>query len=140
MDSIDRDRGDTRVGASRRARHDQKIYGHEGDEESAPPRTRTQPLVRRPDCLRHSDLPQGCKGGVRHAVPRESVDFTPKVNRAERVQTVNRLRKGQGFRLFQRFGALDHVIDIYAAKRDRDGPLGFSKRRPDHMMDEGRAR
>ncbi len=49
------------VGASRRAERDAKICDDEGGEESAPPRTRTQPLVRRPDRLRHSGLPQGCE-------------------------------------------------------------------------------
>ena len=45
-------------GVSRRAERAEKRCKNHGDEESAPPRTRTQPLVRRPDCLRHSDLPQ----------------------------------------------------------------------------------
>ena len=85
-------------------------------------------------------MPQGCKGGVRHAVPRESVDFTPKVNRAERVQTVNRLCKGRGLRLFQRFGALDHVIDIDAAERNGQGALRFGQRRPYDFVDQRRAR
>jgi hypothetical protein len=35
------------------------------------------------------------RGGVRHAVSRESTDFTLKVNRAERVQIVNRSPRGR---------------------------------------------
>ena len=68
---------------------------------------------------------------------RESFDFTPKRNRAERVQTVNGACQS---RLFQCFGALDHVIDVYSAERDRNCPLGLGKRRPDHVMDQRRAR
>ena len=48
---------------------------------------------------------------------RESFDFTPKGNRAERVQTVNGPSE-PGFSacaLFQCFGALDHVVNVYAA-------------------------
>jgi hypothetical protein len=63
---------------------------------------------------------------------RESFDFTPKGNRAERVQTVNSACRS---RLFQCFGALDRAIDVYSAERDRDCPLGLGKRRPDHAMD-----
>ena len=47
-----------------------------GGEEAAPPRTRTQPLVRRPDRLRHYWHAPGMRTSVRHAV-RESQDFTP---------------------------------------------------------------
>ena len=48
----------------------------QGGEESAPPRTRTQPPVRRPDRLRHSGLPQAC-GRCPPRAARESGDFTP---------------------------------------------------------------
>src|SRR5471032_1652464 len=72
----------------RHAERDAKVCNHEGGEESAPPGTRTQPLIRRPDCLRHSGLPQGLGDDVRHTI-HESLDFTPNGNRAERVQTVN---------------------------------------------------
>jgi len=60
---------DARRGARmhRRTVCDAKTCDCEGGEESAPPRTRTQPLVRRPDCLRHSGLPQGC--GTTSATP-----------------------------------------------------------------------
>ena len=60
MDSIDCRRAEMHVGVSRSVGHDGKICGREGGEESVSPRTRTQPLVRRPDCLRHSGLPQDC--------------------------------------------------------------------------------
>ena len=41
------------LGLCRRAQRDGKKSDNEGGEESAPPRTRTQPPVRRPDRLRH---------------------------------------------------------------------------------------
>ena len=84
-------------------------------------------------------VPQRCEDGVRHAVSHESVDFTPKGNRAERVQTVNGGPIGvrQAVRaLFRHRHAPDHVVDIDAAERHRDGSLGFSQRRPHHFIDE----
>src|SRR5262249_4489588 len=68
MDGVDGGGAETHVCANRRAVQNGQICGYEGGEESATPRKRTQPLVRRPDCLRHSSLPQRFGGGVRHAV------------------------------------------------------------------------
>src|SRR6185437_10173601 len=48
-------------GASWCIKSDAKDCESEGGNESAPLRTRTWPLVRRPDCLRHYDLPQECE-------------------------------------------------------------------------------
>ncbi len=82
------------------------------------------------------------RDGVRHTV-RESLDFTLKGNRAERVQTVNVVieRGGwpewrQGFSpigLFQAFGLLDDVFDIDPAQRRGKTPLGFGQCRPHHV-------
>src|ERR1017187_136125 len=58
---LDEAKGRAPVGAGRRAERAAKRCKNEGGEESAPPRTRTQPLVRCPDRLRHSDLPQECE-------------------------------------------------------------------------------
>jgi hypothetical protein len=54
------------------------------------------------------------RDGLRHAV-HESLDFTPKGNRAERVQTVNVGRYLRALRLFKRLSALRHVLDIDTA-------------------------
>ena len=47
--------------------------------------------------------------------PSESVDFTPKVNHAERVQIVNGCHDGIGFRLLHRFDALDEIVNVDTA-------------------------
>ena len=129
-----------------------RLCDDDGGEESASSRTRTQPLVRRPDRLRHSGLPQGCeeRNGVRHTA-RESLDFTPTGTRAERVHMVNGCGKRCASRdsrrgmhgtaigqceplLFQVFGPLGHVFDIDAAERCRETAFGFGQRRPHHSL------
>ena len=96
--------------------------------------------------------------GVRRAV-RESTDFTPTGNRAERVQIVNGPGSGRavivllahdlirkpvpafrGHALFQRFGPLRHVLDVDAAERGRKCALGFDQRRLHHVIDQRRVR
>ena len=134
-----------RLGTSRRAERDAKLCDDEGGEESAPPRTRTQPLVRRPDRLRHCRPAPGMRDDVRHIV-RELLDFTPNGNRAERVQTVN-VGDGEGAcmrrptSVFQsRVGPLRHVLDIDAAERGGECALGFDQGRPHHLADQRRDR
>jgi len=62
--------------------------GEEGYEESASPRTRTQPSVRRPDGLRHSPMAPDLRA-MSATSPRESGDFSRFGNPPERVQIVN---------------------------------------------------
>ena len=125
-------------GAGRRSRaRCTRDCGKEGGEESASPRTRTQPLVRRPDRLRHSGLPQGLGDGVRHTV-HESLDFTPTGNRAERVQTVNvkcrkRLLTGALFCVRRCLAMSSTLIRPSAAE---NVALGLRQRRPHHVVDQ----
>src|SRR3954470_5952398 len=75
------------LGAGRDGQGDGEKGASTGGGVTAPPWTRTQAPVRRPDRLRPSGLPQGCSRCPPHR--RESRDFTPAGTRAERVQTVN---------------------------------------------------
>ena len=135
LQGLDCRRANADFGVNGCAGHDQKICDHACGEESVSPRTRTQPLVRRPDCLRHSGLPQGCRRRPPRR-SRESVDFTPKVIHAERVQTVNAGRAGMCFRLFQYFGAPDHVVNVDASQSDRNRPLRLGQRWPYDVVDQ----
>jgi len=67
---------------------------------------------------------------------RESFDFTPKGNRAERVQTVNGSRQRIAFRFARYLSVSAHLIsiDVKATKCDKDCPFGIGKRRPEHVM------
>src|SRR5690242_6095136 len=66
-----------------------------GCEESASPRMSLEAPARRPDCLRHVAKPHPSPwlsktaAGARPPPGHESIDFSPKGNRAERVQIVN---------------------------------------------------
>lgn len=73
---------------------------------------------------------------------RESFDFTPNANRAERVQTVNSVGREPGFRpcvLFQGFGAPDHVADNDSSQRRRERSFGFGQSGPDDLVNQCRA-
>lgn len=67
----------------------------------------------------------------------ESLDFTPKGNRAERVQTVNGPRaSARNQALLQNISALHHIVDIDAAECDGKCVLGFSEYRPDDLVEQ----
>ena len=135
---VDEAKGRAHAGASRRAERAAKRCKNEGGEESAPPRTRTQPLVRRPDCLRHSDLPQECerrpprRSRIAGLYPRgdsrrKSPDRERRVPRGYFARMTD--PKPVGATLFQRVGPLRHVLDADAAERRRKRALGFDQRR-----------
>ena len=72
-------------------------------------------------------------GGVRHAVPR--IDrLYPQGESCRKSPDRERPLLEPGFSVSARLT----IIDVYAAKRDRDCPLGLGKRRRDHVMDQRR--
>ncbi len=103
-----------------------QIFSEDGcGEESAPPRTRTQPLVRRPDRLRHFRIaPRDAqRSEAVSATPFDrSFDFTPQGTRADRVHMVNVLRRAWKFESSQRgnadrrlsasLGPASHVFNV----------------------------